>query len=158
VTQIAVWTSADPAIVAVIAPGVFQAMGVADTVITAEWQNAQALRPVSIFANTPPLPTYQLDGSVYRKGMTPEAGAISGAVVTVLNGIVAGRQAITGAAIPSLPGFGFFAPAPQVFHLLGLPDDVYRLRATKDGYVTQEQDVTILQGVPLVAFVMDPSP
>jgi hypothetical protein len=134
-------------------------MGVGNTVISADWHFDEAMRPVSVFANTPPLPTFEIAGSVYRSGMTPGAGAISGAVVTILDGLVAGRQATTGVAPSPVPGFGNGGTIlPQYYRLIAIPPGVYRMRVAKEGYVSQERTVTVFDnGGPVADFALDPS-
>jgi len=148
VTALATWTSANPLVVAITAPGVVRATGIGDTVVNAEWRT-EASRPVSVFPNMKPVATYFIDGSVYRQGMTAFTGPISGAVVEILNSVrpsdssqfVVGRKAITGAApSPSPPGF-FPQVRPDRYQLLGIPAGEYNLRVTADGYVTQERAV-----------------
>ena len=155
VTQLATWTSGDPGVVAPLTPGSFQATGIGHTVISADWSHDEDTQPVSVFPNTPPLPTFEIEGAVYRNGMPPNTGAISGAVVTILDGFVAGRQAITG--VPPLPLPGFFTDptlAPQRYRFLGSPAGAYRIRVTKAGYLTQER--TVGQG-SIADFALDPS-
>ena len=76
VTAAATWASDDPGVVALTTAGTFQRVGIGNTVIRADWHFDESWRPVSVFANTPPLPTFEIAGNVYRKGMTPSAGAI----------------------------------------------------------------------------------
>jgi hypothetical protein len=155
VTTLATWTSDDPGVVALTTAGTFQRIGIGNTTIRADWHFDEASRAVSLFANTPPLPTFEIAGNVYRSGMTPSAGAISGAVVSVLDGLVAGRQAISGVAPSPMPGFLSNATSlPQYYRLLGIPSGVYRLRVVKDGYISQERTVT--DGT-IADFALDPS-
>ena len=50
----------------------------------------EAQRTVSVFPGTPPLPTDEIFGVVTEAGKTSATGGISGAVVEVLNGLIAG--------------------------------------------------------------------
>jgi hypothetical protein len=104
------------------------------------------------------LPTFEIDGVVYQSGTTAMTGGISGAVVTVLDGLAAGRTAITGVLPPPRPGF-IVLPGilPYYYRLFGIPPGGYTLRATKDGYASQERVVTVAtDGGPVADFALDP--
>jgi hypothetical protein len=146
VTALATWTSANPLVATIAAPGVVHAIGIGDTVVSAEWSNSSSPRTISVFPNMKPVATRFIDGSVYRKGMTAATGPIAGAVVEILNTarpsdssqFVVGRRATTGTTpSPSPPGF-FPDIRPERYQLLGIPEGEYTLRVTADGYVTQE--------------------
>jgi carboxypeptidase family protein len=144
VTESAVWTTAGSSLIRMLAPGMFQAVGIGDSFVQASWQHLQSvMQPVSVFAGTPPLPTHEISGSVYLKGQTAGSGAIRGAMVQILDGLVAGRTATSGVPPPLLPGFLGPFGGPGYYRLLGVPPGNYRLRVTKDGYVSQERDVTV---------------
>jgi hypothetical protein len=146
VTQAAVWTPGDSSVVMVIGPGLIQAVGTGDTFVQAAWQTGySAVQPVSVFPGMPPLPTFEIFGSVYQKGQTPASGAINGAVVEILNGSIAGRSAISGVPPPLLPGYGGPIGGPGFYRLIGLPPGTYRLHITKEGYASQER-VVVLTG------------
>ena len=86
-------------------------------------------------------------------------GGISAAVVTILDGFVAGRTAITGVQPTPRPGFIVQAAIlPYYYRLLGIPPGGYTLRVTKDGYATQDQVVTVAtDGGPVADFALYPS-
>jgi hypothetical protein len=160
VTKLATWTSADPGVVTLTAPGIVHATGIGDTFVTADWGNDAGTRTISVFPNMPPLPTFEIAGDVYRAGATPASGAIPGAVVEVLDGLVAGRTATSGAPASPRPGFIPSLPPylPAYYRLLGMPPGVYHLRVTSDGYGTQEQTATVsLDGGPVINFTLAPT-
>lgn len=157
VTQAAAWTIGDPTVVRIVAPGIFQAVGSGRTFVRAAWQYMNSvMRPVAVFAGTPPLPTYEVFGSVYQKGQTIATGAINGATIEILNGLVAGLTATSGVPPPLLPGYLGPFGGPGYYRLLGVPPGTYRLRITKDGYVSQERDVTVTVGSPGADFQLEP--
>src|SRR5687768_15363007 len=106
-TQLAAWSSADSNIARVVGPGKLEASGTGDTVLRAEMSGVSgpAVRTIAVFPGSAPLPTNEIFGSVWEQGKTPAAGAISGAVVEVLNGLVGGRTATSGVPPPLPPGF-----------------------------------------------------
>src|SRR5262245_26818430 len=99
------WTSGDPAIVRSNGQGVFTAVGTGDTFVQATYGSQSPTRPVSVFPNMPPLPTYEISGSVFQAGSTSGSSPIDGAVVQILDGLVAGRMATSGVPPPLLPGY-----------------------------------------------------
>ena len=115
---------------------------------------------MSVFVGTPPLPTYEIAGGVYLKGQVSAPGspavAINGAVVQILDGLVAGRTAISGVPPALLPGYVGPFGGPGYYRLLGVPPGRYRLRITKDGYITQEQDVSVTGGSPVANVQLEP--
>ncbi len=158
-TSSAVWTAGDAGVLRSFAPGVFEAAGIGDTFVRATWRNIDsAMRPVSVFTGTPPLTTGEIRGAVYPMGQMMATAAINGAVVEILDGLVAGRSSITGVPPPLLAGWSPAAIAPGFYRLMGLPAGTYRLRVRKDGYVSQERDVTITGsgGGPLINFQLQP--
>ncbi len=158
VTQGATWTVGDGSVATSLGSGVFMAAAPGDTFVRADWQGiASALRPVSVFAGTPPLPTVEIFGSVWQAGQTPATSYIDGATIRILNGLVAGRTATSGVPPPLLPGYVGPFGGSGYYRLLGVPPGTYRLQITKDGYASQERDVT-LDGTasPAVDFQLKP--
>lgn len=165
VTQHATWSVGDPTIVTLVAPGRFEARVEGNTYVRAAWNPTadpvltSVMRPVSVFAGTGPMPTMEIFGSVYQRGSTPATGAINGAVVQILDGLVTGRLATSGMPPPLLPGyFGPFG-GPGYYRLLGVPAGSYHLRITREGYADQEVSVTVTTiGSPVVDFQLVPVP
>jgi hypothetical protein len=100
VTQAAQWVVGDASIVRPVTPGVFAAVATGHTEIHASWQGLDSTfglgTPVAVFPGTPPLQTYEIFGSVWQVGQTVATGSISGAVIEVLDGLVAGQTATSG--------------------------------------------------------------
>jgi hypothetical protein len=159
VTPSADWMVADATIVKSIGPGSFAAVGPGDTFVRATWQShMSSMRPVSVFTGTSPLPTDEIFGSVWQAGQTPATSSIDGAVIQILNGLIAGRMVTSGIPPPLPPGYLGSFGGKGYYRLLGIPPGIYRLRITKDGYVTQERDVTVVgPGSPLVDFQLQPN-
>jgi hypothetical protein len=140
VTDIATWTSDDPAVVRAAGAGRFEAVAPGNTVVHARW-DYNAERTVAVFAGTIPLLTSEIVGTVYD-GPVPSTSAIDGALLEVLSGAIAGRRAVSGTTPALLPGFFGGTAAPGSYRILGVPPGVFRIRVSKDGYVPQERDVT----------------
>lgn len=107
---------------------------------------------MSVFPGTAPLPTFVLGGTVVD-GSDPARPALNGATVQVLTGLVAGKTAVSGIPAPYLPGF--WTPNPSTFPagsftIFGVPQDNYRVRVFKTGYITQERDLSALVGSSFV--------
>ena len=96
--------------------------------------------PVAVFAGTPPLPVFGLQGTV-REGAPPNDLKIDGATIEVLDGPIAGRTAHSGAPGDAIPGFPPIS-APGLYRINGMPPGTTRLRVTKEGYLPMERDVT----------------
>ena len=158
VTQSAEWMIADPSIVRSVEPGVFSAVGIGDTFVRAKWTYFTSwMQPVSVFTGTPPLPTSEIHGTVSRAGQTPATGFIDGAVIQILDGLIAGRMAISGTPPPLPPGYVGPLGGRGYYRLLGVPAGTYRLRITKDGYASQEREVTVNPpGGPSANFQLEP--
>jgi hypothetical protein len=63
--------------------------------------------------------------------------------VEVIEGLIAGRTATSGAPPTVVPGFLAPGPAaPGWFFINGMPPGTVRLRVKKDGFVPVERDVT----------------
>jgi hypothetical protein len=158
-TQRATWSSEDPTIVRVIRPGVVEAVASGDTVLVADLSGVggPARRAVSVFPGTAPLPTSEIFGSVWEAGKTVATGALSGATVRVMNGIVAGRTATVGVPPALLPGyFGPFG-GPGYYRILGVPAEAYQLQVSASGYVTEQRPVTVTTlGSSLADFQLRP--
>lgn len=147
-TASSTWTSENPSIVRVVSAGVVEAIATGDTVIrTSHALAGDGSRSLSVFPGTAPLATYALAGSVVD-GSDAARPPLNGATVQVLTGLVAGKTAVSGIAPPFLPGFWQPGPnyPPGSFDIFGVPQDTYRLRVFKTGYVTEERDVTGLSG------------
>ena len=156
VTLSATWSSANASIARPIGPGVFEAVGLGDTVIHASFGViSPAAQTISVFDGTAPLPTNEIFGSIWAAGQTLANGAIDGAVIDVLNGQIAGRTATSGVPPPLPPGF--FGPfgGRGYFRILGVPPGAYTLRVVADGFVTQERTVVVpARGSPAADFQM----
>jgi hypothetical protein len=122
VTGIATWTTDDPSVARVTGPGVIVAAGPGNTVVRATSAGvSEGFQYVAVFAGTAPLPTFRLQGIVYE-GPTSNDGKIDGAIVEVIEGLIAGRTATSGAPPAVVPGFPAPGPAaPGLFIINGMP-------------------------------------
>jgi len=134
----------DTSILRLTSPGVFAAVALGDTFITPSWQGIESFkRPVSVLQNVGPVLTSSIRGTVYLAGQHPTTGQINGAVVQVLDGLAAGRTALSGEPPPPIPGFSDI-DAGQAGHyrFFGIPPGTYTLRVSKAGYTTREVQIT----------------
>lgn len=106
---------------------------------------------VSVYADGAIFRTLNISGSVYQAG--PPQTAITGALVEILDGRVAGRTALSGSCSGS---GGSYCPYP-------IPPGTYRLRASTSGCVSQEREVVLTSVAPSpavaagqVSFAMQP--
>jgi hypothetical protein len=153
VTAAASWSVGDPTIVKSDGEGVFESGRPGDTTYTAKWQNLTTFdHPVSVFAGTPPYPTFVISGRI-----SSASGALIGGTVTILDGVVAGRSVRVGQQLPFPPGY-IDVPVFDGYALYPVPPGTYTLRATSDGFtpMTKTATVTYLTG-PRVDFVLVPS-
>ena len=149
VTTASTWTVDNAHVVRIAGPGQLEAVASGDALVRATWSGAGSayqtttvgLRPVSVFPGTAPLPTYEIWGRVYS-GIPTARTPIDGATIEVLNGVVSGRTAISGAPPLLLPGFTQLPITPGMYRVLGVPrTETFRLRVIKDRLPSQERDV-----------------
>lgn len=152
ITEQGRWISRDPDLFIVVGPGRFQQIGIGDGVASVSYTPQRyyeltAIRPVSVFPGTAPLPTRALTGNVFEAGRSPNTGGIQGAVVEILDGLVAGRTGTTG-VVPA-PVAGFVRPFLTSFQyaILGVPPGRYVVRAQADGYLAVQRAATVTSGV-----------
>lgn len=148
ITELGRWISRTPDVVLAVGPGRFQQIGVGDGLIAVFYRpegyhELQAERPVSVFPGTAPLPTILVRGTVLEAGKTATTGGIQGAVVRVIDGLIAGRTAVTGVAPQPVPGFVAGPLAPNRYVLLGVPPGRYRVRTDAEGYFPLERVGTV---------------
>jgi len=160
VTQAADWTVGDGSVVRTLMPGVFAAVATGHTFVHATWHgldsNDFGRNPVAVFPGTAPLPTYEVFGTVSQAGQTPSASPISGAVIQVLDGLVAGQMATSGVPPALLPGYLGPFGGQGYYRILGVPPGTYHLRISKDGYASQDRTVTVSTGSPSADFQLLP--
>jgi hypothetical protein len=143
VTATATWTTDDPSVARVTGPGTLVAAGPGYTMVRAAASGVSSgFHPIGVFAGTPPLPVFGLQGTV-REGTPPNDVKIDGATIEVLDGLVAGRIAHSGAPSDAIPGFPF-PTAPGLYRINGVPPGTIRLRVTKEGYLPMERDVAFV--------------
>jgi hypothetical protein len=144
-TGSATWTCDDDRVARVVGAGRVEAVGLGDTVIRARVPGLsdEAFQTVSVFAGPVPLPTNEIFGSVWESGKTPGASYISGAIVEVLDGLIAGRTATSGTPPPLLPGYLGPFGGPGYYRVLGVPPGTYTLRVTAISYAPQNRVVEV---------------
>lgn len=143
VTTVATWSTDNEHVIRVSGPGRLESTGPGDTLVRASWSQTGHWRPISVFPGTSPLPTYSIEGYIYEG--TPTARVpLDGATVEVLNGVVSGRTALSGAPPALLPGVTPFT-APGLYRIPGVPDGTFRIRVTKEGYFEQDREVSGVQ-------------
>jgi hypothetical protein len=159
VTLTSTWTVADPSIVSVAAPGVFRGVATGNTFIRATWNGIESeMQPVSVFPGMPPRRTREIFGSVYVRGSVPRI-FVNGAVIEILDGVVAGRSAVSGVHPPLLPGYLGPFGSDGYYRLLGVPPGTYHLRMTRAGDASQDREVIVTDsGGALAEFQVDPRP
>jgi hypothetical protein len=139
----ATWYVDHPAVVRVTGPGRLEAVGPGDTLVHARWSTSHYWRPVSVFPGTAPLLTYSIDGYIYEG--TPTARVpLDGASVEVLNGVAAGKKAVSGELPEPLPG-AVPLSVPGMYRIHGVPNGTVTIRVRKEGYLDQEREVTGVQ-------------
>jgi hypothetical protein len=164
VTSAVEWFSENQDVARVVERGMFAAVATGDTVIGVRSQPVAGQyfvgspNTVSVLPDLAIFPTRDISGSVYQAGTLPSQGAISGAVVEIVEGRLTGRRATTGSPATPPPGFfpfGCTGAAQYCFH--AVPPGTYRLRASASGYLQEERDVTITTaGSRIVDFQMRP--
>jgi hypothetical protein len=143
----------DPSIARVVAPGQIERVGPGNTVVRAsQFGVGDGSCPITVFADTPPLQTHLLFGSV-SDGSDPAHPRLDGVIIEILDGRVAGRKATSGVAAPFMPGY--WPPTASLpsgdYNFFGIPSGTYHLRASKPGYVAQERETN----GSYTAFVLD---
>jgi hypothetical protein len=164
VTAAVEWFSDNPGVARVVERGTITAVAPGDTVIGVRSQTVagQSLvgadSTISVFSDFAIFPTRDISGSVFQAGMLPLQGAIRGAVVEMIDGRLVGRTATTGSPATPPPGFftfGCTSDAQYCFH--AVPPGTYRLRASAQGYLVEEREVTVTSaGSRIVDFQMRP--
>jgi hypothetical protein len=154
VTRLATWTSRDSTVVRFVdRPGVFEAVSPGNTQVAADHDRVTGTKTVAVFEETGALPTSEIWGTVRESGTTGQAGLITGAVVQMLNGHIAGRTSVSGVPPPLIPGFSGPIGGAGTYRFIGVPPGTYTLRASVAGYGTTEQSVTTQgEGSPMVNF------
>ena len=142
ITATATWTTDDPSVAKVTGPGILVPVGPGNTVVRAATSGVGGgSHSVAVFTGTAPLPTFGLQGTVHE-GATPNDVKIDGATIQVIDGLIAGRIATSGAPPAGIPGFSSPPTRPGLFIINGVPPGTIRLRVRKEGYVPVERDVT----------------
>ena len=130
-----------------------------NTFIRATWNGIESeMQPVSVFPGMPPRRTREIFGAVDPRGSLPRI-YLNGAVIEILDGVVAGRSAVSGVPPPLLPGYLGPFGSDGYYRLLGVPPGTYHLRMTRAGDASQEREVVVTDsGGALAEFQVDPRP
>lgn len=142
VTQVAVWSVDDPSVARIAAPGVVVPVASGNTVLRVSWTVPSGFTtayfiPIAVFPGSAPLETYEYEGLIYDGG-APARTPLNGALVEVLDGLVAGRRTVSGAIPDFYPGATLPPAVAGHYAFFGIPSGTYRLRVSKAGFVTQE--------------------
>jgi hypothetical protein len=149
VTQIAPWTTDDPTVATIVAPGIVRSAAIGNTVLRVGYGYPPGSMPIGVFTGTAPLPTYENEGWIYDGGGPPRT-PLNGVLVEILNGVVVGRQTISGSQPDVVPGFVIPGPEAGHYAFFGVPSGTYQLRMSKRGFVTQQVDAKQILNVVLV--------
>lgn len=142
ITARAEWSVGDTAVLRQLARNTFAATGPGSTVVRVRdpvLQQEQNVR-VSVFPGTGPLLTTEVWGRVTESGTRAD---ISGALIEITNGLVAGRTAQSGTAPALLPGYLFILQGSNGFQIFGVPRGTYELSIRANGYAPQTRSVTV---------------
>jgi hypothetical protein len=121
VTLQALWQSSDSGIVSVSSTGVVQSVSPGDAQVSAKFQGSTSFARVRVLPNEPPLPVADLGAFVRRAPTCGINDGISGALVTIIEGVNTGLTATTDSH-----GLGMFPNVPF--------GPTIALRASKEGY------------------------
>lgn len=163
VTASATWSIDDSSLAQMTAPGSIVALPTSFLIFRITNVRAQApqmtsaCQSIGVFPGVAsPLPTFPLVGRVYT-GLDPVSGAIKGAFVEVVTGLVAGVVAVTGSTFPcpiccTPPE----TPPPGTF-VLDVPPGTIHLLIQAGGFQPLERDVTLtFSGGATVDFQLRP--
>ena len=133
VTAVATWSVDSLEVARVTGPGRLEAGTPGHTLVRAAWSGSSHWVPIAVFSGTPPLQTYTIEGRVYE-GTPASRVPIDGAVIEILDGVVAGQKGVSGSPATGLP-------APGLYRIPGVPIGSFRIRVTRAGYIAQEREV-----------------
>ena len=153
VTASATWSVDNPSVATIVGLGLVQSASVGHTVLRVSWTistnyTSTYFIPIGVFPGTAPLETYEYEGLIFD-GAGPARTPLNGASVEILNGLPAGRSTISGSMPELFPGATAQA-TPGHYAFFGIPNDTYRLRVSKPGYVPQEVETRQFMDVTLV--------
>jgi hypothetical protein len=155
VTQLADWSTDDVSVARIAGPGQVLSVGTGNTVLRVAWKVSNAsftttyFISIGVFAGTAPLPTYEYEGMIYDGGGPPRT-PLNGALVEILDGLVAGRTTVSGRVPDYFPGATLPPPVAGHFAFFGVPSGTYRLRVSSPGFVTQELETQQFTNVILM--------